>query len=133
MSEDLHARVHIALTLFRAEKRTAWGEILVGPIENRVCFGTLYDADVYPVGANETLVVQLYAGLVITHSTDEAGAKLLLELYRVIDSDDPVEPVKQVLEFRSATRIPAGYNSQGDESMVLVDDVVLFFRATWID
>ena len=133
MPNDLHNRLHIALALFRGEKRIAWGEILVGPVENRVCFGTLYDVDVHPAGAQDSLVAQLYAGLVITHSTDEMGAKLLLERYRVTDTDDPVEPVKQVLEFRSATRIPAGYNSRGDDSMVLVDEDVLVFRARWID
>lgn len=131
-AKPTHRKCHVALTVYRGAEKLAWGEILVTPAEGCTVLGKLYDVELRPAGRPQPLVVQMSAGLVIDHHTDELGAMLLLRLYDLVDADDPHEPVRQVLAYKSATRIPAGYDSEGDDSLGGIDEYEVAARVTWL-
>ena len=72
----------------------------------------------------------MVSGLVVDHHTDDKGAALLLRLFEV--AKGPTGP-EQRLVFRSASRIPAGYDTPEFESMGLAPGYELVFRTRWLD
>jgi hypothetical protein len=127
-----YTRCHVNLTVFREGQRLAWGDLLVTPAEGCTVLGKLYDIELRPPGRDEPLTVQATAGLVVDHHTDDMGAMLIMRLYDLVDTDDKAEPVRQVLAFKSATRIPAGYESEAEDSLGEVEGYEVLMRVTWL-
>jgi hypothetical protein len=128
-----HGRCHVALTVYRGEQRLAWGDLLVTPAEGCTVLGKLYDIELRPPGQEQPLSVQVTAGVVIDHHTDSDGAMLLLRLYDLVDTGDEAEPSRQVLVFKSATRIPADYESEREDSLGEVEGYEVLIRVKWLD
>lgn len=121
----------LGLRLVKEGRVLAEGSLVVTREECCACFGDSKEVRLNVESHAQS--VTLFGGLFVEHHIEERGALLLLKCYELTPTGDPRMLLAQKRRFRSATVIPTGYNSKGEEAMPLVEGYELLFTSRWFD
>jgi len=120
LEQSVHS-LHVEVALFHGDAIVQRGNIVLRAEEGCSCFGEhrhviIKDRD-----------VALFAGLIIEHRLEVPASPLTLRYFEVVTTDDPTEPLRQSLVFKSALRV--GVHTSTDwENINFVKGYFLAFK-----
>lgn len=123
--------LYLTLRLLRDGTELVRGSIVVTASESVTPLGVFKDASLVADGRREEY--RVFEGLVVEHHVEGQGAMLLLKVYEAQATSNRSMPLEQVRRLRSATLLPIGYDSEGEESMTLAEGYELAFSSRWFD